>query len=114
MNKMHATKWSQAAMLPREDRRGSHWRQPWTSDSLALGSEMKTKNSPHWACHRHMSKVGLFAAVLSKPAPFTVSVFRVFSCYKGIKGVFQALLLAIRVYTLCGFISHHVGEPAKC
>ena len=61
-----------------------------------------------------MSKVGLFTAGLSKPAPFTVSVFRVFSCYKGIKGAFQALLLAIRVYTLCGFISHHVGEPTKC
>ena len=75
MNKMRATKWSQAAMRPKEDRRDSHWRQPWTSDSLALRSEMKTKKSPHWACHRHMSKVGLFTAGLSKPAPFTVSAF---------------------------------------
>ena len=33
-------------MLEREDRRDLHWRQPWTSDSLALGSEMKTRNHP--------------------------------------------------------------------
>ena len=38
--------WCQAAMLEREDRRDLHWRQPWTSDSLALGSEMKTRNHP--------------------------------------------------------------------
>ena len=36
----------QAAMLEREDRIDLCWRQPWTSDSLALGSEMKTRNHP--------------------------------------------------------------------
>ena len=43
---MHQLIWRQAAMLEREDRRDLHWRQPWTSDSLALGSEMKTRNHP--------------------------------------------------------------------
>ena len=33
-------------MLEREDRRDTHWRQPWTSDSLALGSEMTTGDHP--------------------------------------------------------------------
>ena len=33
-------------MLERESRRDSHWRQPWTSDSLALGSEIKIRNHP--------------------------------------------------------------------
>ena len=60
----------QAAMLEREERRDLHWRQPWTSDSLALGSEMKTSNHTGF-----------------------------FSCYKGIKGAFQNLLQAFRVYT---------------
>ena len=45
-NKMHQLIWRQAAMLEREDRRDLHWRQPWTSDSLALGSEKKTRNHP--------------------------------------------------------------------
>ena len=45
-NKMHQHSWCQAAMLERENRRDSHWRQPWTSNSLALGSEMNTRNHP--------------------------------------------------------------------
>ena len=47
MNKMHATKMVTSCNAAEGGyRRDSHWRQPWTSDSLALGSEMKTRNHP--------------------------------------------------------------------
>ena len=34
--------------------------------------------SPHWACNRHISKVGFYAGLV-KPAPLTVSNGRVYS-----------------------------------
>ena len=66
-NKMHQHSWCQAAMLERETRRDSHWRQPWTSVSLALGSAMKTRNHPIgratdifpcWGFHCWFVKIG--------------------------------------------------------
>ena len=118
---MHQLMWCQAAMLEREDRRDLHWRQPWTSDSLALGSEMKTRNHPIGRatdicpCHRHLSMVGLFLLLVCQNRHHILSVWSgFFPCHKGIKGAFQNLLQAFRVYTLRGFISHHVGEPTKC
>ena len=65
-------------MLPREDSRDSHWRQPWTSDSVALGSEMKTRYHPIGRATDICQGRVVFTAGLSKPAPFTVNVFRVF------------------------------------
>ena len=38
--------WCHAAMLERESRRDSYWRQPWISDSLTLGLEIKIRNHP--------------------------------------------------------------------
>ena len=96
-NKMHQHSWCQAAMLEREGRRDSHWRQPWTSDSLALGSEIKIRNHPCSGC---------FIAGLSKSAIYTIRVVRNFPYHKPSQ--------AFWVYPLRGFISHHVGEPPKC
>ena len=104
---MHEQDASAHLVLGREDRRDLHWRQPWTSDSLALGSEMKTRNHPIGRATDICPWSGCFTAGLSKSAPYTV-------CHKGIKGAFQNLLQAFRVYTWRGFISHHVGEPTKC
>ena len=69
-------------MLEREDRKDSHWRQPWTSDSLALGSEMTTGNHPIGRATSVQGRV-VFTAGLSKPALYTVSVVRVFSLPQG-------------------------------
>ena len=73
------------------------------------------RKSPHWACHRHLSRVGLFLLLVCQNRHYILSVCSGFSpCHKGIKGVFQTLLQVCRVYTLRGFISHHVGEPTQC
>ena len=42
------------------DRSDSHWRQPWTPASATLVTEMADQKSFHWACSRHISKVGSF------------------------------------------------------
>ena len=60
------------------DRSDSHWRQPWTPVSATLVSEMADQKSLHWACNRHISKVGFYAG-LAKPAPLPVSNGRVYS-----------------------------------
>ena len=65
---MHQLIWCQAAMLKREDRRDLHWRQPWTSDSLALGSEMKTRNHPLGVPQTSVHGRVAFTAGLSKPS----------------------------------------------
>ena len=73
------------------------------------------RKSPHWACHRHLSRVGLFLLLVCQNRHHILSVWSgFFPCHKGIKGVFQTLLQVCRVYTLRGFISHHVGEPTQC
>ena len=54
-------------------------------------------------------------AGLAKPAPLTVIVVRVYSLPQWNQmSFFQDPLCAIWVYTLRGFTSHHVGEPADC
>ena len=80
-----------------------------------FGPRVRDENhkSPYWACHRHVSKVGLFVHT-GKSAPSTICGFRVLPCYKGIKWVLRALLSVTRVYTLCGFINHRMGEPTTC
>ena len=105
-NKMHQHSWCQAAMLEREGRRDTHWRQPWTSDSLALGSEIKIRNHPLGRATDIFPCSGCFIAGLSKSAIYTIRVVRNFPYHKPSQ--------AFWVYHLRGFISHHVGEPPKC
>ena len=85
-------------------------------DLRLFGPRVRDDNrkSPHWACHRHLSMVGLFLLLVCQNRHHILSVWSgFFPCHKGIKGVFQTLLQACRVYTLRGFISHHVGEPTN-
>ena len=104
-----------SAMLEKENRRDLHWRQPWTSDSLGMGSEMKTINHPigratdicPWSSCFYCWFVKTGTIYCQRSQSF-------FPCHKGIKGAFQNLLQALRVYTLRSFISYHVGEPTKC
>ena len=50
------TSWCQAAMLEREGRKDSHWRQPWTSDSLALlKSEITPLGVPQTSFHARVA-----------------------------------------------------------
>ena len=86
-------------------------------DLRLFGPRVRDDNrkSPHWACHRHLSRVGLLLLLVCQNRHYILSVCSRFSlCHKGIKGVFQTLLQVCRVYTLRGFISHHVGEPTQC
>ena len=86
-------------------------------DLRLFGPRVRDENqkSPHWACHRHLSMVGLLLLLVCQNRHHLLSVWSgFFPCHKEIKGAFQNLLQAFRVYTLRGFISHHVGEPTKC
>ena len=79
-------KCSPAAMLLREDRRDSHWRRPWTPDSLTLVSEMTYQKSLHRACHRHLSMVGLFLLLVCQNRHHLLSLLSGFTpCHRGIK-----------------------------
>ena len=79
-------KCSPAAMLLREDRRDSHWRQPWTPDSLTLVSEMTDQKSLHRARDRHLSMVGLFLLLVCQNRHHLLSLLSGFTpCHRGIK-----------------------------
>ena len=86
-------------------------------DLRLFGPRVRDENhkSPHWACHRHLSMVGLLLLLVCQNGTIYCQRSQgFFPCHKGIKGAFQNLLQAFQVYTLRGFISHHVGEPTKC
>ena len=77
---------SQAAMLLREGRRDSHWRQPWTPDSLTHVSEMTDHKSLHRACNRHMSMVELCLLLACQNQHHLLSLLSGFTpCHRGIK-----------------------------
>ena len=81
-----------ASQLLREDRRDSHWRQPWTPDSLTHVSEMTDHKSFHRACNRHMSMVGLFLLLACQNQHHLLSLLSGFTpCYRGIKWVLSRL-----------------------
>ena len=74
------------------------------------------QKSFHWACNRHISMVGLFLLLVWRNQHHLLSLSAgSIPCHSGITlSFFHDLLWAIWVYTLRGFISHHVGEPAYC
>ena len=76
------------AMCLREDRRDSHWRQPWTPVSVTLVTEMADQKSLHWACNRHISMVGLFLLLVWQNQHHLLSLSAGFiPCHSGITWV---------------------------
>ena len=89
MHEQAATHWNvYIAMFLREDRRDSHWRQPWTPVSVTLGTEMADQKSLHWACNRHISMVGLFLLLVWQNQHLLLSLSAGFiPCHSGITWV---------------------------
>ena len=67
------------------DRSDSHWRQPWTPVSATLVTEMADQKSLHWACNRHISKVGFFLLLVWRNQHHLLSLSAGFiPCHSGI------------------------------
>ena len=61
-------------------------------DLRLFGPRVRDENqkSPHWACHRHLSMVGLFLLLVRQNRHHILSVWSgFFPCHNGIKGVLQ-------------------------
>ena len=79
-------------------------------DLRLFGPRVRDDNrkSLHWACHRHLSRVGLSLLLVCQTQHCILSVW---------SGFFLSLSDSspgLRVYTLRGSISHHVGELTQC
>ena len=105
------TSWCQAAMLEREGRRDSHWRQPWTSDSLALGSEIKIRNHPIGRATDIFPCSGCFIAGLSKWAICTIRVVRNFPYHKPSQDLW---VHPLRGHLGYGSMSYNLGNVGIC
>ena len=86
-------------------------------DLRLFGPRVRDDNrkSPHWACHRHLSRVALSLLLVCQNQHYILSVWSGFFFLP--QGNQRSLLDSspgLRVYTLRGFISHHVGEPTQC
>ena len=108
-NKMHQLIWRPSCNAGKEDRRDLHWRQPWTQTLWPSGQRRKPEITPLGVPQTSFHGRVVLLLVRQNRRHILSGRSGFFPCHKGIKGVFQNLLQAFRVYTLRGFISHQRG-----